>query len=245
MEIKYNIYKLIDPNTMETRYIGLTFNTLKQRLKSYFNENSKSHKCYWVKKLKSSGLKPIIELIEGNVSSYEEACEKEIYYINYYKNTGHDLTNSASGGNKNKKMSDETRKKMSESHKERYKKYKVILTDETKKKISESTKLRMQNPEEIEKLKISNKRYEDSKNDEQKLKDILIQNCKSVYQYDKQMNLINKYPSINNAAKVNNLHDANIGKCCKHKVIAVGGYIWRFEGDMTPPNYKKKKWMEN
>jgi hypothetical protein len=242
---KYIIYKLIDPITNEIRYIGLTFNSLKQRLKSHFNENAKSHKCAWIDKLKSQGLKPIIESIEENISSYEEACEREIYYINYFKENGHDLTNHASGGNKNKKMSDETIKKMSESQKKRYETYKLILSEETKKRMSESTKLRMQNPEEIQKLKISNKRYEDSKSEEQKLKDILIQNHKDVYQYDKNMNLINKYPSINNAAKYNNIDCGNITKCCKHKVVAVGGYIWRFEGDLTPPNYKNKKWIEN
>lgn len=238
-EIKYTIYKLIDPESNKVRYIGLTFNTLKQRLKSHYNENAKSHKCSWIKKLKSKGLKPIIESIEENIGSYEEACEKEIYYIDYYKNNGHELTNQATGGNKNKKMSEETIRKMSQSQLERYKTYKLIHSDETKKKLSESTKIRMQNIEERQKLKIANKLYEDSKTDEQKLADILIQNCKSVYQYDKKMKFIKKYPSIKNAVKQTGLH--NISKCCHKKVVAVGGYIWRFEGDLTPPTYKKER----
>lgn len=240
-EIKYTIYKLIDPESNEVRYIGLTFNTLKQRLKSHYNENAKSHKCYWIKKLKLQGLKPIIESIEENIGSYEEACEKEIYYIDYYKNNGHKLTNQATGGNKNKKMSEETRRKMSQFQKEWHKNNKRILSKETKEKLSESTKIRMQNIEERQRLKIANKLYEDSKTDEQKLADILIQNCKSVYQYDKKMKFIKKYPSINNAAKQTGLHGTNIGKCCHKKVVAVGGYIWRFEGDLTPPTYKKER----
>jgi len=40
-EIKYTIYKLIDPITNEVRYIGLTFNSLKQRLKSHCSEHEK------------------------------------------------------------------------------------------------------------------------------------------------------------------------------------------------------------
>lgn len=84
--------------------------------------------------------------------------------------------------------------------------------------------------------KIFYKKYEDSKTDEQKLNDILIQNPKKVNQYDKDMNLIAEYPSINNAAKLNNLSYSNISKCCNNKVISVGGYIWRFGGDLTPPN---------
>lgn len=243
-EIKYTIYKLIDPITNETRYIGLTFNDLKQRLKSHCSEKSKSHKSNWIQKLKSDGYKPIIESIEENISTYEECCDKEIFYIEKFKLDGHRLTNSASGGNKNKKMSEETRKKMSEAQIERYKNYKLILSDETKKELSIKAKDRFRKEEERDRLRISNKRYEDSKTEEQKLKDILVQDCKTVYQYDKNMNLITKYPSINNAAKINNLQNSNISKCCQKKVISVGGFVWRYEGDLTPPTYKKKKYLE-
>jgi group I intron endonuclease len=241
-EIKYTIYKLIDPITNETRYIGLTFNDLKQRLKSHCSEKSKSHKSNWIQKLKSEGYKPIIESIEENISTYEECCEREIFYIEKFKLDGHRLTNSASGGNKNKKMSDETREKMSHSAKNR--KVKFIMSNETKKLLSEKTKERFKKEKERDKLRISNKRFEDSKTDEQKLKDILVQDCKTVYQYDKNMNLITKYPSINNAAKINNLQNSNISKCCQKKVIAVGGFVWRYEGDTTPPTYKKKKYLD-
>lgn len=240
-EIKYTIYKLIDPNSNEIRYIGLTFNDLKQRLKSHYSENSKSHKSNWVKNLKLNGLKPIIEPIEENILSYDEVCEREIYWINKFKSEGHPLTNMDSGGNKNKKMSEETKKKMSESQIERYKNYKLILSEETKKELSIKAKERFSKEEERDKLRISNKRYEDSKTEEQKLKDILIQDCKKVYQYDKNMNLINIYPSINNAAKLNNLSSSNISKCCQKKVIAVGSFIWRYEDDITPPIYKKER----
>jgi group I intron endonuclease len=243
-EIKYTIYKLIDPLTNETRYIGLTFNDLKQRLRSHCSENSKSHKSNWIKKLKSEGLKPIIESIEDNISSYDECCEREIFYIEKFKLDGHRLTNSATGGNKNKKMSDETRKKMSESQIERYKNYKLILSEETKKELSIKAKTRFNKDEEREKLRISNKRYEDSKTDEQKLKDILVQKCKTVFQYDKTMNLINTYPSINNAAKINKISNSNITKCCQKKVATVGGFVWRYEGDLTPPTYKYKNASE-
>ena len=239
-EIKYTIYKLIDPVSNDIRYIGLTFNTLEQRLGSHLRESSKSHKCNWIKKLKSQGLKPIIESVEDNISSYDECCLKEIFYIDYYRSIGCDLTNSASGGNKNKKMSDETRKKMSESQKERYKTFKLVLTEETKKVLSEKAKERFQKEEERDKLRISNKRYEDSKTEEQRLSDILIQKTsKSVFQYDKDMNFVCEYPSIKYAAKKNGIACSNISKCCKHKVVMVGGFVWRFEGDLQPPVYKK------
>jgi group I intron endonuclease len=239
--IKYTIYKLIDPNTNQIRYIGLTFNDLKLRLKSHISEPGKSHKIHWIKKLKKQGIRPIIESIEENISTFEEACEREIYYIDYFKSLGCDLTNMNSGGNKNKKMSEESRKKMSESQKKRYETFKLKLSDEVKIILSNKSKERFKNPDEKEKLRISNKRYEDSKTTERKLNDILIQDCKSVYQYDKDMNLIEIFPSIKNAEKLTGFASANISKCCKHKVVFVGGYIWRFEGDFTPPQYKNRK----
>lgn len=225
--IKYTIYKLIDPITNEIRYIGLTFNELKQRLKSHCSEKSKSHKSNWVQSLRNKGLKPIIESIEDNILSYDEVCDKEIFYINKYKLEGHKLTNMASGGNKNKKMSDETRNKMSESAKNRN--FKLVLSTDTKKIISEKTKKRFEDDYEREKLRISNKKYENSKTEEQKLKDILIQNTKSVFQYDKDMNLISEYISIRDAERRTNINRSNISKCCNGKVKSAGGYIWKYK----------------
>lgn len=239
--IKYTIYKLIDPTDNKVRYIGLTFNDLKMRLKSHLSEPGKSHKIFWIKKLKKQGLKPIIESVEENISTYDEACQREIYYIDHFKSLGFDLTNMATGGNKNKKMSEESRKRMSESQKRRYETFKMKFSDESKETLRISTIERFKNPEEREKLRIANKRYEDSKTPEQKLQDILIQDSKKVYQYDKDMNLIQVFPSINNVEKNTGFLSVNISKCCRHKVVAVGGFIWRFEGDLTPPQYKNRK----
>lgn len=229
-KIKYTIYKLIDPISNEIRYIGLTFNTLKQRLGSHMSEPGKSHKCNWIKKLKSQGLKPIIESVEDNISSYDDCCLREIYYIDYYKSCGCNLTNSASGGNKNKKMSDETKKKMSESAKNRN--FKLVHTDNAKEHFSIKSKERFQKEEERNKLRISNKRYEDSKTEEQKLNDILIQKCKGIIQYDKEMNYISEYPSGRDAERRTGVFRANISKCCKFKVKSAGGFIWRYKNDI-------------
>jgi hypothetical protein len=236
-KIKYTIYKLIDPISNEIRYVGLTFNDLKQRLKSHCYEKSKSHKSNWINQLKSKGLKPLIESIESDISSYDHVCEREIYWIDKYKSEGHPLTNMASGGNKNKKMSEESLKRMSDSQINRYKTYTLVFSNNVKKMISDKTKKRFEREYEREKLRISNKRYEDSKTEDQKLKDILIQSSKSVYKYDIDMNLIDVYPSINNAAKINNLEHGNISKCCKNIIRMVGGFVWRFEGDLTPVDY--------
>ena len=239
--IKYTIYKLIDPTDNKVRYIGLTFNDLRMRLKSHLSEPGKSHKIFWIKKLKKQGLKPIIESVEENISTYDEACQREIYYIDHFKSLGCDLTNMATGGNKNKIMSKESRKKMSDSQKKRYETFKMKFSDESKETLRSSTIERFKNPEEREKLRIANKRYEDSKTPEQKLNDILIQDSRQVYQYDKDMNLIEIFPSIRDAERKTGFDRGNISKCCKNKVVFVGGYVWRFEGDLTPPQYKNRK----
>jgi group I intron endonuclease len=227
--IEYKIYKLIDPRNNEVRYIGLTFNSLKLRLKSHRSEKSKSHKSNWIKLLLKNGYSPIIELIEGGISTYDIACEREIYWISKFKEDGHKLTNEASGGNKNKKMSEEVRLKMSLSRKAWLSHTKLILSEESKKKISESTKLRMQDPKEIEKLRISNKRYEDLKTEEQKINDILIQDCKPIIQYTKDMEKVDEYLSIRDAERKTGVYRSNISKCCKLKVKSAGGFIWRYK----------------
>jgi group I intron endonuclease len=240
-EIKYTIYKLIDPLTNEIRYIGLTFNDLKQRLRSHCSEKSRSHKSNWIRKIISQGHRPIIEVVEEDISSYDECCEKEIYYIEKYLSGGHPLTNMATGGNKNKKMSEETRRKMSDSQKRRNETHKRVLSEETKKLLSKKAKEKFEREEEREKLRIANKRFEESKTIEQKLQDILIQDCKKVFQYDKEMNLIREYPSVRNAAKETDIHRSNIMKSANKKCPTAGGFVWRYEGDLTPPTYKYKK----
>lgn len=239
--IKYTIYKLIDPTTNQIRYVGLTFNDLKMRLKSHLSESGKSHKIFWIKKLKNQGFVPIIESIEDNIATYEIACEREIYFIDYFKSIGCELTNMATGGNKNKKMSEETRKKMSDSQYKRYESYQLVLSDETKNVLKQKSIERFKDPKERERLRVSNKKYEDSKTPEQKLNDILVQKNKWVFKYDKNMNLLEKYPSIGEASRINNIERSNISKCCGHKVVFVGGYVWRFEGDLTPPKYKNRE----
>lgn len=237
---QYKIYKLVDPIDESIRYVGLTINSLKQRLKSHRNEKSKSHKSSWIKSLKIKGETPRIELIDI-ANDYEQACQKEIFWIDKLKQDGHKLTNHASGGNKNKRMSDEVRQKMSIAHKERNRKHKRVMSEEQKKLLSKARTELMKDPNNREKLRIAAKRYELSKSDEQKIKDILVQAHKEVVQFDLNMNPVKEYISINQAARENNVSSSNITKCCKLGVRTVGGYVWRLKGDLTPMRQDKRK----
>ena len=64
------IYRLIDPSTQETRYIGQTDN-LKRRYNNHVsscvnikNKTYNTHKSNWIRSLISNDLLPIIEVIE-------------------------------------------------------------------------------------------------------------------------------------------------------------------------------------
>lgn len=96
----YKIYKLIDPISLEIRYIGRTKETLKRRLSKHVRDSKiqKSHKSNWVQFLLKNNLKPLIEIIEADIKNLEEANKLEMYYIKLYKEEGYNLTNSTDGG---------------------------------------------------------------------------------------------------------------------------------------------------
>jgi hypothetical protein len=94
------IYKLIDPNTLEVRYIGYTNrHTLKHRLSCHLSESKRLNKCHrhwWINSLLRDGKRPIIKLIRnvsrGNWQYWE------MYYISKYKEKGCNLVNGTNGG---------------------------------------------------------------------------------------------------------------------------------------------------
>lgn len=98
----YKIYKLISPDTNKIFYIGLTKQTLKQRLRRHISESKTLRECN-VEKMKIIralmflNLNPIIETIE-ECETVQEANEREIFNIAYYRQQGHILTNISEGG---------------------------------------------------------------------------------------------------------------------------------------------------
>lgn len=51
---------------------------------------------------------------------------------------------------------------------------------------------------------------------------------KKVIQYDKNLNLINEYDSIQDAEYKTNIKSSGICACCKSRVKTAGGYIWKY-----------------
>ena len=79
------IYKLIDPRTSATRYVGRTKNP-KARLIGHMNGH-----LPWVHDLKAAGIAPVMECIEW--VSDKDAPKKERFWIKRLKSDGCDLVN--------------------------------------------------------------------------------------------------------------------------------------------------------
>ena len=92
-----NIYILIDPETLQVRYVGKA-NNISQRYKAHLNRARKHqiHKLNWISSLKAKRLKPIIEVID--VVPIENWIFWETYWISQFKTWGFDLINYTQGG---------------------------------------------------------------------------------------------------------------------------------------------------
>lgn len=77
----YYIYALVDPITNETKYIGQT-NDLKKRYKQHLHPISE--KSIWIHNLRRKSKKPKLSIIE-EFKSDELVNERELYWINFYK----------------------------------------------------------------------------------------------------------------------------------------------------------------
>jgi hypothetical protein len=153
----YKIYGLKLINGDQIRYIGYTKNSIEYRLSEHKKQskNGKYRNAFWVKKYRNE-----IEavLIEDEIPTKQDACEKEKMYIKLFKSFGAILTNGTKGGEggnywSGKKLSDDAKRKMSESKKGKKlsdsHRENVIRSligrkhnEETKRKMSESAKKR-------------------------------------------------------------------------------------------------------
>lgn len=109
------IYLLRCPISNGIRYIGQTVCSLKVRLGKHISDSKRNqrHISCWIMSLIDKGVKPIIELVGEYPIS--ELDDKEIYYIDFYKNQGFDLTNADLGGQGRRVFSQQTKDKIAKS----------------------------------------------------------------------------------------------------------------------------------
>jgi len=147
IEKTVSIYALVDPRDGRVRYVGKTEKTIEHRLKQHLNNRKdKTHKQNWFDSLFALGLKPSIVLIEKVSKRNWERNER--YWIKYYNDRGFALTNSTPGGG-DIPITDEIRKKMSESAK------KKIFTEEHRRNMGNARRGRTHTEEAKRKMRES------------------------------------------------------------------------------------------
>lgn len=244
-----NIYVLIDPQTKLVRYVGKA-NNVPQRYKAHLNIARKHqvHKLNWINSLKNKGLKPIIEIVD--VVPIQEWVFWETYWISQFKTWGFDLINYTEGGDGSTFGNKTSFKKGQKpwntglGHSQvcpvclkEFKSYKSNnrlacsiqcslkikkLSDTSFKKGSVpwnknlkgyNTNKKGQNVSEETRIKISNA-----------LKGRESNKKRIIKQYNKNMELIEEYPSITEAVLITGIK--SISNALTGRAKTAGGYIW-------------------
>ena len=204
-------------------YIGQTIDE-KIRFKThiYYAINKKDNNRFH-NALRKYGLENFIYcVLEDNVLK-ENLNMRETDWIEYYDSfyCGYNLT---SGGDTNYTVSEEIRRKISESHKGKktWNSGKTnIYSDETKRKQSESHKGKIPWNKGIPMTEEARKKSSESK------KGQITWNHMPVSKYDLNGNFIKTYPSIAEAIKQNSKSTALVA-VCKGLRKTAGGFIWKY-----------------
>lgn len=254
-EKKYIVYKHTTPNGKN--YIGITCTTPKQRWRNGkgYKENS-----YFDKAIKKYGWENIQHEILFEELTHDQACQKEIELIEKLKSNnrlyGYNLT-AGGEGRLNVKFSDETLKKLSESHKG------IKPSDETRLKMSESMKRAYkENPRPKEFYeKIAEKRRGKNFTEEQKRRvslahvGIHFKSRPRTEEEKRHLSEINKgknspvaksiicldtlkvYDTIVEASKQTNINKDSINGVCLGKHFTAGGMYWSYYDKSKEKDY--------
>ena len=232
------IYKITSPSGKI--YIGQTTNYSK-RHNAY-----KNHKCKGQPKLfasieKYGFINHTIEIVKE--CQVEDLNYYERYYQEYYESVlnGLNLRYTATT-DKSGFMSEETKKKMSNSGKgkvmsEEWRKNLSIAgtnrkhTEEEKQKISQANKGKKKSAEHIAKIQATLKTMQMPKRSEQTkaLQSLNNGKSKKVKQYDLQGNFINQFRSGSQASRELGISVMSISSCALGKIKTGGGFVWKYE----------------
>lgn len=137
MSLVYALYSSNEPDVV--RYVGRTkFNTPDKRLSVHLRQARSGgvyHLHNWIRKTESDKNVVIARILESGIS-WSQSAQREIYWIEYFKKQGVDLTNMTSGGDGAPDLLPESRLRMSLSKRGKG----HSQTEETRKKISNTRK---------------------------------------------------------------------------------------------------------
>jgi len=224
------IYKITSPSNRI--YIGQTIN-FERRVNNYKKLNCKTQIRLYNSFLKYGFDSHKIEVVEN--CKFDELNNRERYYQELFDciNKGLNLiyTNTSE---KKKVVSEETRKKMSESGKIK------VFSKEHRENISKAERPKNYvngvlaktyfTPEHRKKL--SDWQIGRKFTAEHKRNITLGLPKKYVYQFDLFGNFVNQYESISEAARQNKLYRQHIGKCCNGGLKTTGKYKWSFTKEL-------------
>lgn len=248
-EHPYYVYKHTFPNNKV--YIGITSQTPNRRWRNgsgYLikNKNGEYSQPLMARAIIKYGLENIDHEIICEGLNKKEAELKEIELIAFYKSNNPKFGYNISHGGSASNLSEETKKKISESKKgEKHHMYGKHLSDEVKRKISESNKGEKHYmygkhlPEETRRKISENTSWNGRKHTEEELRKMSESlkgknrgkensRSKKVAQYDLQMNLIRIWDSVRDIERETGINHGNISKCCNGKYKMSGQFVWKY-----------------
>lgn len=223
----YTVYK--HKNKLNGKvYIGITGRNVKDRWG--YNGNGYCRNPYFNKAIKKYGWDNFDHKILYENLTKEQAEQMEMKLIAYYDSTNRDKGyNIDKGGSGAERLTEETKRKISESHKG------IIPNEETRKKLSKA-KSGKNNPNYGKKMsdkhkEILRKSRENYVRTQETIDKVIKARGYVVFQYDMYGNYIQKFYSANDAGRKLNISMSSIKQCCKKNYSHAGGYLWRYEKD--------------
>lgn len=209
-------------------YIGITGRTVEER---WANGNGYYRNKHFYSAIQKYGWNDGFEhIIIAKNLSLEEAYKMEVELIKKYDSTNQNKGyNQDNGGKSAERLTEETKRKISESHKG------IRPSEETRKKISES-KLGEKNPCYGKKISEEHKQIllksiTGRKKTPEEIEKFIESRGYRTFQYDLDGKFIDSFRSAREAARETNVHEASIKQCCIYNYHKAGNFIFRYEKD--------------
>jgi group I intron endonuclease len=225
----------------QKQYVGQTINNPKIRWKKHCYE-ANNHSSFAIHRaIRKYGIDNFKFTIIDECESSEKLNELEISWIdklNTVRPSGYNISLGGSSVMTGRTHTEEAKRKISIAS------LGIPRSEETKRKISEGNKGKPKSEEHKRKLREANLGKKLSEETKRKIGDSqrgikLSEECRlrmretagnkrEVLQLDYCGNLINKFPSINSAARFIGIDRRKISEVCRGLKIHIGGFIWKY-----------------